>query len=67
MPLSLGNLGWVAGPAAILFFYAVSLVAAYLLASLFRVDGVTHPRYFEAVRHILGALCSMPASGQMVF
>lgn len=55
MPLSLGNLGWVAGPIAIILFYLVSVLAARLLASVYEVDGVQHPRYFEAVRHILGA------------
>lgn len=60
MPLSLGNLGWVAGPIAIILFYLVSVLAARLLASVYEVDGVQHPRYFEAVRHILGASRCLP-------
>ncbi len=54
MPYSLGTLGWVAGPAALVVFYCVALLCAQLLASVYEVDGVTHPKYYEAVAHILG-------------
>lgn len=53
-PHSMAQLGWVAGPAALLLFYAIQLTFARLLAACFEVGGKQHPRYAEAVAHVLG-------------
>lgn len=60
MPKALGALGWIAGPLCIFAFYAISIVSSWLLASLFEVNGVQHPRYFEAVAAILGEPSCLP-------
>ena len=54
MPNAVAQLGWVAGPSALLLFYLIQLTFSQLLASVFEVDGRQHPRYFESVAHILG-------------
>lgn len=47
-------MGWIGGIVCLLFFAFVQLVFSQLLASVFEVDGKQHPRYFEAVAHVLG-------------
>ncbi len=54
MPKAIADLGWIAGPICVFIFYAVSVMGAMALASIFEVDGEQHPRYYEACAHILG-------------
>jgi amino acid permease len=48
MPYNMGTLGWIGGVVALIFFWGIQIIFAQLLASVYRVDGVYHPRYFEA-------------------
>lgn len=52
-PRAVAWLGWVAGPFLVVVFFAISLLAARLLALAYRVDGVEHSRYHHAVNHLL--------------
>lgn len=53
---AMGTLGWVAGSLTLLFVYLMAMLVSRLLSSIYEVDGVQHPRFFEAVGHILGKL-----------
>jgi hypothetical protein len=46
-------LGWIAGPACIVVFFAVSLWSSHLLARLYCVDGIEFSRYHHAVGHVM--------------
>lgn len=53
---AVGNLGWVAGIAALLLFYAVAVLTSHLLADVAEVEGRQFARLYEAVGYILGEL-----------
>lgn len=63
--LSLGwnvaQLGWVAGPIALLLFAGVTLVATFLLCDCYRapdpdIGPIVNSSYMNAVTHFLGTL-----------
>lgn len=60
LPGAMGALGWVAGGCMMLFFFAVTLLSSHMLLKCYEVDGITHPRYYEAVADLLGAWRRMP-------
>lgn len=54
LPYAMAELGWVAGLAALLSLYCLTLYTASLSASLHEWDGRRHVRYRDLVESILG-------------
>ncbi len=64
LPAALAALGWLGGLLCLCLFYAVSMVASYLLASLYEVNGRKYGRYADAVAAFLGKCTKHPPTGQ---
>lgn len=54
LPLAISWTGYVAGPAAIMLFFAIALWCARMEARVFECKGTVHPTYMKAVKEILG-------------
>lgn len=64
---STAQLGWIAGPLAMLFFAAITLISTFLLSNCYRTpDPELGPgrnrSYIEAVQLSLGMTSSIPSS-----
>jgi amino acid permease len=54
LPNAVAWLGWVAGPACLVLFFATTLWTATMLCDCYHVKGKRHTRYKWAVLHIMG-------------
>lgn len=53
--------GWIGGILVLLVFYGITLWSSLLLVECQETDGVKHPTYRAAVKHVLGR-CELVAT-----
>lgn len=54
LPSAMSWLGWVGGMLSLVLFYAISLWCSLMLTAVYKVNGVRHTTYSQAVLGILG-------------